>query len=43
VENPEGVSSGAKSLTLDGVDVHDGVVPVTENSGVHNILLVLGR
>jgi cellobiose phosphorylase len=43
VENPQGVNGGVKSIELDGHQLSDGVVPIAEQSGTHQVRVVLGK
>jgi len=43
VENPQGVNGGVKSIELDGHQLSDGVVPIAERSGTHQVRVVLGE
>jgi cyclic beta-1,2-glucan synthetase len=43
VENPDGTGRGVAGVTLDGVDLPDGLVPLDELTGDHEVRVVLGR
>ena len=43
VENPEGVSRGVATVTLDGTSVPPGRIPFAEDGQVHEVVAVLGR
>jgi len=43
VENPDRVNRGVKSIELDGHQLSDGVVPLAEESGTHQVRVVLGE
>ena len=42
VENPHGVSTGVKQITLDGKALESNVIPVSSSSSTHEVLVVLG-
>lgn len=43
VANPDGVSRGVASITLDGMPVTGALVPFVEDGRAHEIVVVLGR
>jgi cyclic beta-1,2-glucan synthetase len=42
VHNPHGVQRGVKRVTLDGENVRDGVIRLSEGGGSHQVLVWLG-
>jgi cyclic beta-1,2-glucan synthetase len=42
-ENPHGAEHGVASVTLDGQPCPDGVIPLADDSGTHEVLVVLGK
>ncbi|MCR4760882.1 MAG: glycosyl transferase, partial [Oscillospiraceae bacterium] len=42
VKNPDHVSKGVKSLTVDGKAVEGNVVPVFAEGGEHEVIAILG-
>jgi cellobiose phosphorylase len=42
VENPSGVERGVRSVTLDGVEVAGGVVPLADDGRWHEVRVVMG-
>ncbi|MCH5197009.1 MAG: hypothetical protein J1F28_09850, partial [Oscillospiraceae bacterium] len=41
IQNPNHVSAGVKSMTVDGKEVSGNVIPA-QNGGVHEVKVVLG-
>ena len=42
VENPDRVERGVTALTLDGVPVEGGAVPLVDDGGTHRVVARLG-
>ncbi|MES2177685.1 MAG: glucoamylase family protein [Gemmatimonadota bacterium] len=42
IENPAGVSTGVASVTVDGVVMPDGVIPLADDGQEHHVVVVLG-
>lgn len=42
VENPAGVNRGVKQMTLDGKDLNGNEIPLREDDGEHQVVVVLG-
>jgi cyclic beta-1,2-glucan synthetase len=42
VENPDGVEQGVREVKLDGKEVSDGVVPLSDDDEEHEVLVVMG-
>ena len=43
VENPEGVNRGVRQITLDGQPLTDKGIPLADDGGGHQVVLVLGN
>lgn len=43
VENPEGVNRGVRQITLDGQPLTDKGIPLADDGGDHQVVLVLGN
>ena len=43
IRNPDGISKGIKSISLDGVEIANGVVPVAEPGAEYDVDVVMGR
>jgi cyclic beta-1,2-glucan synthetase len=42
VENPHGAEHGVESVTLDGRPCADGNIPLTDDGGTHEVVVILG-
>ena len=42
VENPNGISYGVKQVTVDGVVMADGLVPLQSDGGEHTVVVTMG-
>jgi hypothetical protein len=42
VENPKGVERGVASVTLDGAELPDKVVPLADDGRTHEVRVVMG-
>jgi cellobiose phosphorylase len=43
VENPASVEAGVREVSLDGARLADGIVPLTDDGGPHEVRIILGR
>ncbi len=43
IRNPDGISRGIKSISLDGVEIENGVVPVAQAGAEYDVDVVMGR
>jgi cyclic beta-1,2-glucan synthetase len=43
VQNPDAVHRGGRRISLDGVDLPSGAVPLTDDGGEHVVRVVLGE
>jgi cyclic beta-1,2-glucan synthetase len=42
VENPEGHSTGVRMVTMDGEELTDGIIPLEESGGEHDVVVKMG-
>ena len=42
VENPDGVNRGVRSVDVDGRTMPDGLIPIIDDGGTHQVRVLLG-
>ena len=42
IKNPQGVNRGVKALYLDGEEIHDKYVSITNDKKEHEVIVILG-